>query len=100
MTYLAAAVLVMAAVTYLPRVLPVIAFRREIKSNLVRSVLYYLPFAVLGAMTIPSILYSTESVYSALAGLITGLVLAYFERSLLIVALGAVAAVYIFELFL
>lgn len=54
--YWAAAVLVMAVVTYLPRALPLTLLRRPVKSRFLRSFLYYMPFAVLGAMTFPAIL--------------------------------------------
>lgn len=51
--------LVMAGVTYLIRMLPLTIFRKEIKSTFIKSFLHYVPFAVLGAMTIPDVLYST-----------------------------------------
>ena len=44
-------ILVMALVTYLIRVLPLVLIRREIKSRFIRSFLYYVPFATLAAMT-------------------------------------------------
>ena len=42
-------VILMALVTYIPRVLPVTIFRKEIKSRFIRSFLDYTPYAVLGA---------------------------------------------------
>lgn len=41
-------VILMALVTYIPRVLPVTIFRKEIKSRFIRSFLDYTPYAVLG----------------------------------------------------
>jgi branched-subunit amino acid transport protein len=93
-----AAIVLMAVVTYLPRVVPIAFFRRKLKSKFIRSFLYYVPFAVLGAMTFPSILYSTDQLQSALFGLGVALILAYLEKGLLKVALGAILAVYLFEL--
>ena len=86
---------VMAVVTYLIRMLPFTLFKRKIKSKFVRSFLFYVPYAVLGAMTIPGIFYSTGSVISAAAGLIVALVLAYYKRSLLTVAVAACVAAYL-----
>ena len=83
---------VMAAVTYLIRMLPLAIFRRKLKNRWIRSFLYYVPFAVLGAMTFPEIFFSTGSVWSATAGLITAAVLAYLEKGLLPVALSACGA--------
>lgn len=85
--------LVMAAVTYLIRMLPLTVFRRELKSRFVRSFLYYVPYAVLGAMTFPDVLYSTGSLWTALCGLIVAVAMAWRGRSLLSVAVGACLAV-------
>ena len=46
---------VMAGVTYLIRMIPFTFFRKKIKSRFFRSFLYYIPYAVLSAMTIPAI---------------------------------------------
>ena len=62
---LLAYIAVMAGVTYLIRMLPLTVFQKKIKNRFIRSFLYYIPYAVLGAMTFPAILYSTGSVYSA-----------------------------------
>ena len=44
--------LVMAGVTYLIRMLPLAAIRSKVKSPFVRSFLYYVPYAVLGALVL------------------------------------------------
>ena len=85
--------IVMAGVTYLIRMLPLTVFRKEIKSTFIKSFLHYVPYAVLGAMTFPDVLYSTGSVWTALAGLVVAVVMAWRGRSLLTVAIGACAAV-------
>ena len=59
---------VMALTTYLIRMLPFVVFRRKITSRFARSFLSYAPYAVLTAMTIPSVFTSTGSVPSAVAG--------------------------------
>jgi len=83
---------VMAAVTYLIRMIPFTVFRRKIRSRFFRSFLYYIPYAVLSAMTIPAIFYSTGSVVSSTVGTIVAVVLAYFNRPLIVVALAAAAS--------
>lgn len=92
------AVLLMAAVTYVPRALPIVALRNKLKSKFLRSFLYYVPFAVLGAMTFPGILYSTGHLYSSIAGMGVALVLSYYDKGLMKVALSAILAVYLCEL--
>ena len=95
--YVLTAVAVMALVTYIPRMIPLTFMRKKITSRFVRSFLYYMPYAVLTAMTLPAILYSTSGMASAVACLIVAVILAYRNRSLLTVALGAVAAVFVVE---
>ena len=87
-------VLVMAVVTYLIRMLPLAAFRRRISSRFIRSFLYYVPYAVLSAMTFPAILYATGSLPSACVALAVALGLAWLEKSLLTVAIAASAAAF------
>lgn len=87
-------VAVMAGVTYLIRMLPFVIFRKKIKSCFIRSFLYYVPYSVLGAMTIPEIFYSTGDRVSAAAGFILGAILALKKKSLIVVALGACIAAY------
>ncbi|WP_352420491.1 AzlD domain-containing protein [Proteiniborus sp.] len=91
------AVLLMAIVTYVIRSAPIAVFRRKIKSKFLKSFLFYIPFAVLGAMTFPSILFSTSNIYFAIIGTVTALILAYYEKGLLTVAVSAVIVVYFCE---
>lgn len=94
--YLTASVAVMAVVTYLIRMLPLAVFRKKIKSRLALDFLYYVPYAVLSAMTIPAVFTacgdSTAAVIASVVGFCVALVLAYFERGLLTVAVSACAA--------
>lgn len=83
---------VMAGVTYLIRMIPFAAFRKQIKSRFIKSSLYYLPYAVLAAMTVPAIFYSTGNLKSAVVGTVVAVVVAFFEKPLLIVALAAAAS--------
>ena len=92
------AILLMALVTYLVRAVPFVLFRKKIKSRFIRSMLYYLPYAVLTAMVLPGVFYSTGSIITAAAGFAVAVVLAFFGRSLIVVALGASVAVYLCDL--
>lgn len=85
---------VMAGVTYLIRMLPFVIFRKKIESKFIKDLLYYVPYAVLGAMTIPAVFYSTGSIISAVAGLIVAVILAFRNKSLITVAVAACVAAY------
>ena len=90
--------LVMAGVTYLLRAAPILIFQKKIENQFIQSFLFYVPYAVLAAMTFPAILTSTRCWPSAAAGLLTALVLGWRGKGLLTVALAACAAVYLTEL--
>ena len=96
--YLFASVAVMALVTYLIRMLPIAAFRKKIQNKFVLDFLYYVPYAVLAAMTIPAVFYSSNGFVSAAAGFIVAVVLSFFERGLLLVAVCACGGVFLTEL--
>lgn len=96
--YLCLSIATMAVVTYLIRMLPLAAIRKKIRSPFVLSFLYYVPYAVLTAMTIPGIFFSTGSVITACVGLAAALAAAFFNRGLLMVAVSACAGVLIAEL--
>ena len=85
--YLCLSILTMALVTYLVRMLPLAAIRRKITSPFALSFLYYVPYAVLTAMTIPEIFFSTGSVITACVGFAAALIAALFNRGLLIAEL-------------
>lgn len=82
-------IIVMAGVTYLIRMIPFTFFTREIKSKFFKSFLYYIPYAVLSAMTFPAIFYSTGNTLTASVGTAAALVLAFFNLPLIVVALAA-----------
>lgn len=85
---------VMAGVTYLIRMIPFTFFRKKIKSKFFRSFLYYIPYAVLSAMTVPAIFYCTGDIATAVVGTVVAVLLAYFELPLIVVALAAAASAF------
>ena len=96
--YIIAGIAVMALVTYLVRMLPMVLFRKKITNVRVKSFLYYVPYAVLSAMTFPAIFSSTGTYPSAIAGCGIAVFLAYKGKGLLTVAVGAAAAVFIVQM--
>ena len=90
-------ILVMAAVTFLIRSLPLTLIRREIKNPFIRSFLYYVPYVTLSVMTFPAILNATASPLAGAAALLTGVVLAWLGAGLFPVAAACCAAVFLTE---
>jgi branched-subunit amino acid transport protein len=93
-------IFVMAAVTYLVRVLPLTLIRKEIKNTYIKSFLYYVPFVTLAVMVFPAILDATASPWSALVGFIVAIVFSYAGAGLFKVSLLSCFAVLIVELFI
>ena len=90
--------LVCAGVTYLIRLLPLLFIRKKIKNRFIRSFLHYVPYSVLTVMTFPAIFHSTGYISSAVVGFAVAILLAIRKKSLIIVAAGASAAVFVVEL--
>lgn len=89
--------LILSGSTYLIRSIPFALLRKKIENRFVKSFLYYIPYAVLTAMTIPAIFYATDSKISAAAGLVVAVGLALKGKSLTVVAVAACAMVFLVE---
>lgn len=89
---------VMAIVTYLTRMLPLVLVKKKIKNRFICSFLYYVPYAVLSVMTIPAIFYAVENRVSALIGFLVALIISYFEKGLVVVASFSCLAVLFSEI--
>ena len=90
--------LVMAGVTYLVRMIPLILIKKKITNRFIRSFFYYVPYSVLAVMTVPAIFSATSYLVSAVIGFAVALGLSYMEKSLLTVASSACAAVLVTEI--
>ena len=90
--------LVMAGVTYLVRMIPLVLIKKKVTNRFIKSFLYYVPYSVLAVMTVPAIFSATSYVISAVIGFAVALVLSYMEKSLIVVAGCSCAAVLIAEL--
>ena len=90
----------MAGVTYLIRALPFALITKKIKNTFIQSFLYYIPYAVLTAMTIPAVFYATKNIYSAALGLLVAIYFSFKEKSLTTVALLSCITVFLAELLL
>lgn len=88
----------MAGLTYLCRVVTLVLVRKKITNVRVLSFFEYLPYGVLSAMVFPAVFYSSASLISALIGTAVAVMLSFFRRGLLTVALSATAAVFLTEL--
>ena len=92
--------LVMFAVVYAIRALPLTLVRRPIRNRFLKSFLYYVPYVTLAVMTFPAIVEATQSPLAGVAALVVGVVLAWCGAGLFPVAIACCAVVFLLELFL
>ena len=93
-------ILVMFAVIYAIRVLPLTLVRKPIRNRFLKSFLYYVPYITLAVMTFPAIVEATQSPLAGAAALALGIVLAWLGAGLFPVAVSCCAIVFLLELFL
>jgi branched-subunit amino acid transport protein len=88
-------VLVMTAVTYIPRLAPFLFFKTESINPEFKRFLSYIPYAALGALILPGSISAVggKSAVSAIAILVTALT-AWFNGSIIVSVTVSVAAVY------
>ena len=91
-------ILAMGIVTYIPRMLPLVFLNNIHLPPFVNSFLQFIPFAALGALIFPGILYSTGNIESAIAGSIVSIVLAYLNLNVVIVVIGGIFGVVAWEI--
>ena len=89
--------LILAGSTYLIRAIPFAALRKKITNRYVKSFLYYIPYAVLSAMTLPAAFFATGNVISGAVGLLVGGIFAYKGKGLTLVAVLSCAAAFLTE---
>ncbi len=91
-------ILVMGAVSYAIRALPMTILRKPIKNRFVKSFLYYVPYVTLAVMTFPAIINATSSPVSGILALIVGILTAAFGFNLFKVAVSCCVTVFAAEL--
>lgn len=93
-------IFIMAGVTMLIRLVPMLFLKKPIENRFFRSFLYYVPYVTLAVMTFPAITQATSSSLAGYLALVGGLVAAWFGAGLLPVSLLCCTIVFIAELFL
>ena len=93
-------ILIMFAVTYAIRVLPLTLFNRPIKNRFFRSFLCYVPTVTLAVMTFPAMIHASSSIVSGILALVVGIAAAWLNKGLLKVAAACCITVFVAELIL
>ena len=96
--YFFVAIIIMAGITYLIRLLPLLFIKKRIENVFLKSFLYYVPYVVLSVIAFPAILTSTGHMASGLAAALICVVLAYMRRGLISCMVGSVVTALICEI--
>ena len=88
----------MTLVTYLPRLLPLAFGSAATLPSWVKRFLSFVPYATLSALIFPEILFSTDSITSAVAGGLVALTLAFHKVNLFLVVIGGITGVFLIQL--
>lgn len=88
----------MGLVTYIPRMLPMVILKDLKLPARVKRFFDFIPFAILGALIFPGILYSTDSIGSAVFGGVVAVLLAFYKVNLVIVVIGGILGAYAWSL--
>jgi branched-subunit amino acid transport protein len=87
----------MSLLTYLPRMLPMVLLKDIKLPSFFKAFFEFIPFAALGALIFPGILSSTGDGKSAIAGAIVSVGLALMKVNIMLVVLGGILGVFLFQ---
>lgn len=89
----------MAIVTYLPRAIPLTFLEGRELPEAVQNVLRNIPFAVLGALIFPAVLFIQEDIWFGIIGAAAAVGIALLGANVMFVVLGSIAVLAIYSLF-
>ena len=92
--------IIMCLTVYAIRSLPLLLLRKNITNRWLRSFLYYVPFVTLAVMTFPAIIGATDKMWSGVLALVVGLIAAWVNGDLFVVAISCCLTVFVTGLFL
>jgi len=89
----------MAVVTYVPRMLPFVLFRGKELPPFIQGILKNVPYATLGALIFPGILFIQEDIWYGLLGAAAAFLAAYLGANVIVVVLGSITVLSIYSYF-
>lgn len=90
----------MALATYIPRMIPLVFLEGKELPPIVSGVLRNIPYAVLGALIFPAILFvQAGNLLFGIIGLITSVLIAFLGGNVMTVVLGTVGVLAVYSLF-
>ena len=90
----------MGMVTYIPRMLPFVMLNGRELPPFLQRVLKNIPYAILGALIFPGVLYIQEDIRFGVIGAVSAFVLAYLGSNIMVIIVGAIVILSLCSLFL
>lgn len=92
-------ILGMGLVTYIPRMLPFFLFRGKELPRFVQGILKNVPYATLGALIFPGVLFIQEDITHGIVGAAAAFILAFMGGNIFVVIIGAIAVLTVYSSF-
>lgn len=89
----------MGVVTYIPRMLPFVLFKGKVLPPFIQGVLRNVPYATLGALIFPGILFIQKDLWYGLIGAAAAFLVAFLGANVIMVVLGSIAILSVYSLF-
>ncbi|WAA08701.1 AzlD domain-containing protein [Fervidibacillus albus] len=89
----------MGLATFLPRMLPLVAFQNFQFPPFLQGVLKNVPYAILGALIFPGVLFIQEELWFGIVGSAIAVILASLGINVVIVVIGSIAVLTVVSLF-
>ena len=96
--YMWGGILILFVTTYFTRMLPLVLCKKQIPNKIIKSTLAYLPYAVLASMLLPEVFELKIGLIASIMGFIVAVLLAYLDKSLIVVLVFSTLLGYIFML--
>ncbi|WP_320048080.1 AzlD domain-containing protein [uncultured Ilyobacter sp.] len=85
-------------INYFLRAVPVLCHTGKKPGRFLKSFLEYIPFAAIGALLFPDVLYSTDTMWISVAGLMFAGGLILLKKNMLLVVSATIFLVYILNI--
>lgn len=92
-------ILGMAIVTYIPRVLPLVVINGKEMPPKVKAVLQNVPYAALGALIFPGILFIQDNIWFGIIGGLTAFAVALLGANIIFVVISAITVLTLYSFF-
>lgn len=93
-------ILGMAFVTYVPRLLPLVTMNGKELPPKIKAILQNVPYAALGALIFPGILYIQEDIWFGIIGGVTAITVAFLGANLILVVISSITVLTLYSFLL